>query len=57
MNTQVADPINWFLIENPTDPGNFLQWMRSELYNAEANDEKVYIIAHIPNNNLLGIWG
>ena len=48
VNTQACNDMNWFLIRNPTDPGGMLAWLRQTLYQAEANNEAVYIIGHIP---------
>jgi len=27
MNTQADNDENWFLLRNPTDPGNMLKWI------------------------------
>jgi sphingomyelin phosphodiesterase len=51
LNTQTCDSVNFFLLRNPTDPNHILQWMRSELYIAENNNQTVYIIGHIPPGN------
>ena len=48
LNTQACDVFNFFLLKNPTDPVDMLAWMRGELYDAENNDQAVYIIGHIP---------
>lgn len=31
INTQAGNDMNWFLIKNPTDPGEMLVWMQDEL--------------------------
>jgi len=33
-----------------------LEWMRQELYKAEANNENVYILTHIPLYVSRGTW-
>ena len=48
INTQMCDNLNLWLVMNDTDPGNHLEWLRQELYQAEANNELVLIIGHIP---------
>jgi len=48
INTQMCDNLNLWLILNDTDPGNHLEWLRQELYEAEASGELVLIIGHIP---------
>jgi sphingomyelin phosphodiesterase len=48
LNTQYGDVLNFYLLGDPTDPKNFLQWLRSELGSAELKREKVLIIGHIP---------
>lgn len=46
--SQYEDPINFYLVLNPNDPGGQLAWLASELATARANKQKVYIFAHIP---------
>lgn len=40
--------MNFWLLENSTDPSTELQWLINELQLAEIADEKVHIIGHIP---------
>jgi sphingomyelin phosphodiesterase len=48
MNSQACNDMNWYLLRDPTDPGNQLKWIREELYDAERRNLSVYIISHIP---------
>ena len=51
INTQAGNDMNWFLIEDPTDPGSMLKWLENELKNSESLGQMVYIIGHIPPND------
>jgi hypothetical protein len=31
INTQAGNDLNWFLLRNPTDPGEMLKWIEDEL--------------------------
>lgn len=31
INTQAGNDMNWYLINDPTDPGDMLEWMIKEL--------------------------
>lgn len=48
LNTNYCYNMNFWLMLNINDPGNELQWLISELQNAELSNEKVHIIGHIP---------
>ncbi len=48
LNCFLCDALNFFLIRNPTDPGNQFDWMEKVLRMAEKNGEYVFIIGHIP---------
>jgi len=48
MNCFYCDIMNFFIIKNPTDPGNQFKWMEEVLRQAEKDREYVYIIGHIP---------
>jgi hypothetical protein len=50
-NCFYCDTLNLFLIKNPTDPNNQMDWIEKELRKAEENNEFVYLITHIPNIN------
>ncbi|EGR30882.1 ser thr protein phosphatase family protein, putative [Ichthyophthirius multifiliis] len=57
INTQGANNGNFFLIQNPTDPGKMLEWMREELIDCEKKGFKAIIIGHIPSNgDVLELW-
>ncbi len=53
---QACDWYNWFLIDNPTDPGSELQWLRKELQDSEDKNQGVWLIGHIPSNDCLQEW-
>lgn len=49
LNMMYCDPLNFYLQQNSSkDPGNQLQWLEGALTQAQAIDQKVLIIAHIP---------
>lgn len=47
-NCMLCDVINFFLIKNPTDPGQQFEWMEKVLRQAEQDNEYVFIMGHIP---------
>eukprot|EP00742_Colponemidia_sp_Colp-10_P004486 GILJ01004789.1.p1 GENE.GILJ01004789.1~~GILJ01004789.1.p1 ORF type:complete len:625 (-),score=82.28 GILJ01004789.1:226-2061(-) len=51
LNTQYCDMMNFWLILS-SDPGHQMEWLRQTLRLSEQNGEKVYIIGHIPVNNI-----
>jgi sphingomyelin phosphodiesterase len=48
INCFLCDNLNFFLIENPTDPHGQFAWMEETLRQAEKDGEYVFIIGHIP---------
>ncbi|EAR99710.1 ser/thr phosphatase family protein (macronuclear) [Tetrahymena thermophila SB210] len=56
INTQAGNNENWYLIQNPTDPKGQLKWLKNQLQQAELNNEKVFIIGHIPSIFTLQEW-
>lgn len=48
MNTNFCYVLNFWLMQNATDPASHLQWLVYELQAAELAVEKVHIIGHIP---------
>ena len=58
INTLACDSNNFWLLSNVTDPGNNLEFLRTELSSAEANNQFVYIIGHIPpsSETCLSLW-
>lgn len=54
----VCSSLNFWLVENSTDPSTELQWLIHELQLAEIANEKVHIIGHIPpgNADCMRIW-
>lgn len=51
LNMNVCSNLNFWLIENSTDPLGELKWLINELQSAETAKEKVHIIGHIPPGN------
>lgn len=47
LNTQLGDILNFETWSNTTDPGEMLEWLRTELQRAEEYNEKVFIFGHI----------
>ena len=47
-NCLYCDVLNFYLIKNPTDPGDQIKWLEKTLRMSEQNQEEVYIIGHIP---------
>ena len=56
IDTNTCPDGNYFLLENPTDPGNMLAWLRNELQDAENKGQIVYIIGHIPTSGCMTQW-
>ena len=50
---QSCDWWNWMLIDNPTDPGSELRWLREQLQDSENKNQAVWLIGHIPSNDCL----
>jgi len=50
---------NFWLWMDFSDPGNMLDWLVEQLLLAEAANEKVHILSHVPpgNGECLGAWG
>lgn len=42
---------NWWLLYNPSDQDGQLKWLADTLAEAEKNNEKVHIIAHVPSGS------
>ena len=47
LNTNTCNTQNWWMLVNMTDPDNELQWLISELQDAEDSGDKVHLIGHI----------
>ena len=56
VNTQAQNGQNWFLLRDPTDPGQMLKWIETELKESEKKGQFVYIIGHIPPSAALNDW-
>jgi len=52
INSFIYDTLNSFLWANSTDPTNQLGWLEETLRIAEKNDERVFIIGHIPMSHV-----
>ncbi|GFS10966.1 sphingomyelin phosphodiesterase [Elysia marginata] len=48
VNNNYCNKDNYWLLLNATDPCGTLQWLISELQNAEDNNEKVHLLLHLP---------
>lgn len=48
INTQAGNDMNWFLLEDPSDPGEMLKWIEEQLKESEKDNQMVHIIGHIP---------
>lgn len=48
LNTQACDLLNFYLIQNVTNPNAETNFLREQLYIAEKNNQKAFIIGHIP---------
>ncbi len=48
VNSQMGDPLNFYLFLNDNQQETQLQWLSDTLGEAEENGEKVIIIGHIP---------
>ena len=48
LNCLLYDTMNFYKLINSTDPYSQLAWLNSTLYEAEANNESVYIVSHLP---------
>ena len=53
---EAGNPQNWFLLENPTDPGDQLKWIESQLRKAEKEGYFVWIIGHVHPKSTLNDW-
>lgn len=58
LNNNDCYTFNWWLFFEPTHPAAQLQWLHDTLLTAEANNEKVHILAHIPSGerNCFYVW-
>ena len=56
MDTNTCPDGNYFLLENPTDPGGMLSWLKDQLHDAESKGQFVYIIGHIPSDGCMYQW-
>lgn len=52
LNSNADNAMDFALIRNPTDPKGMLAWLRSVLDKAEKDGLDVFIIGHIPGNQL-----
>lgn len=48
LNMNYCNQQNWWMLIDPVDPNQELQWLVRVLLDAESNGEKVHIIGHIP---------
>lgn len=54
----MCSSLNFWLLQNSTDPYKELEWLIRELQKAELADEKVHIIGHMPpgSPDCVKIW-
>lgn len=59
LNNMYCYTLNWWVLHDPVDPTGQLAWLVDVLLAAEAAQEKVHILAHIPpgNDDCLESWG
>jgi len=55
LNTQYGDQLNFYWLLGSIDYGNQTEWLIAELTQAEAANEKVWIIGHIPCTSVSGV--
>ena len=47
MNTQACNNMNFYLLDDPRDPGGMLEWLEDKLRTMEEKGEVAVIIGHI----------
>ena len=57
VNMQSCNNMNWFLLDDRSDPGQQLQWLEDDLAHLEKQGGFAHIIAHIPPNDCLHQFG
>mmetsp|Transcript_1229 Transcript_1229/g.1106 ORF Transcript_1229/g.1106 Transcript_1229/m.1106 type:complete len:325 (+) Transcript_1229:873-1847(+) len=55
-NSEVGDSGDYYLLQNPTDPSGFLEWLYNRLLQCEKDNENVFLIAHIPAQGTMVEW-
>lgn len=53
MNTQACDTLNFFLMQNPTDPWGELKWLREVLQDVESKHQHAFLFAHVKKKKIL----
>ncbi|GAB6027687.1 hypothetical protein CHUAL_001927 [Chamberlinius hualienensis] len=56
LNTNYGGKGNWWLFVENDDPTEELQWLISQLDDAEKNNIKVHIIGHMPPGETVYVW-
>jgi sphingomyelin phosphodiesterase len=51
LNCMITDSLNFYIYGNNTDPLQQLKWMEEVLRFSEKNDERVFVVGHIPPGN------
>ena len=54
---QACNDLNWWMLDNRSDPGHQLEWLESELVKIEKDQGFAQIIAHIPTTDCLHQFG
>ena len=57
VNMQACNDLNWWLLDDRTDPGSQLEWLENELSQLEKDGGFAHIIAHIPSRDCLHQFG
>ena len=57
VNMQACNDLNWWLLDDRTDPGYQLEWLEDELSQIEKDGGFAHIIAHIPSRDCLHQFG
>ena len=47
LQTNVANPLNFLLYGDPSDPGDHLAWLEYELHKIEKDGGLAFVIGHI----------
>ncbi|XP_050300058.1 sphingomyelin phosphodiesterase B-like [Anthonomus grandis grandis] len=59
LNSNVAYKACWWLLQDDQDPNGQLDWLVSILSQAEAKNESVHILGHLPTGSvdIMKVWG
>ena len=57
VNMQTCNNMNWWLLDDRTDPGHQIEWLEKELMQIEKDEGFAHVIAHIPPEECLHQFG